>query len=468
MTQERGAGRAASDRPGSSARPQRRIALPSGSGILAACALVHAIGQVGNLLFQIMLARRFGLAAYGEIGLAHLLFVLVCFVGDLGYSSMFLRENPSEPSWSRHWRMALGHKLVATLALYAAALAGWAQAYGVDSRGFAYLLAVFPAALFALFVAWPPLLARGRRLTAFCVQQVSWPAALILWMLFAGEAPSVAEAGAGVSAGFAVQLALSVAVWKRPSDLLPVFAWGGRMLHSAFSLSAIAIAGAAHDRLTPFLLQRLAPEFLPVLLLLGHGLNGVSGVVAQINRLLLPQIASAAGLRWSLRLAAVALAGTALLLQALLCVGLLWPRQLAELSPQLLLPTFVAWGIATTSGFAAVEMIGARREGLLARILVAGIVVSAVLQFAAMIAASAEGVVWARALCLLGIAGASLRASGIAPGFAGWILCAATASAALVPHATWLWPVSGILLATAAACMALGGAILVRRDDSRS
>lgn len=445
-------------------RSRRGFHLPAGSAGLVACAAVHIAGQCASLVFQIMLARGFGMAAYGEIGLAHLLFGLICFVGDLGYSSLFLREDPDAPGWRRLWRTALWHKFVAVIALYAAALTCWVMAYGAGD-GFSYLAAALPAALFAVAVPWPPLLAQGRRFSAFCLQQAPWPAALFFWAVFAGDAPSAAGAGAAVAAGFTVQFALSLVVWKQVGDWLPIFALRGGLLRSALSLSAIAIAGAAHDRLTPFLLARLAPEFLPVLLLVGHGLNGVSGIAVQINRLLLPRITSATGLRWSLGLAVATLAGTALLLQALLLVGLLAPIGLAQLHPTLLLPTLLAWGVATTSGFAAVEMIGRKREGLLARIILLGLVASGSLQLAAASGGMTEGVVWARALCLIAVAGASMRACGIAPASFGLVLSAATLSAALVPHWPWLWPVSGVLLVVAVGSMASGANILRRREQ---
>jgi hypothetical protein len=443
-------------------------ALPAGTATLAACAAAHVVGQCGNLLFQIVLARRFGLADYGEVGLAHLLFVLICFAGDLGYSSLFLRENPMEPGWSRLWRTALGHKLVAVLLLYGAAVAGWALTYGTHGSGFSYLVATLPAALFSVASLWPPLLAQGRRIAAFCVQQSPWPAALFLWMALAGEDLPASGIGMVVSAGFAVQLAASLAAWKRPADLLPRLAGGGRMLVAAFSLSAIGIAGVTHDRLTAFLVSLLAPRFLPIFLLLGHGLNGVSGVAGQVNRLLLPRIASGAGLRWSLGLAAAVLAGTALMLQVLLPILLVKDGEIAGLRPDLVMPTILAWGIATMSGFSAMEMIGRRREGSLARIVLIGIAVSAALQVVATIAASVDGVVWARALCALGIAAVSLRACGVSPAPAGLLLCGSAVACAVAPHALWLWPVSAVLLALAIIRIAAGGPVLVRLDASPS
>lgn len=440
-------------------------ALPADSGTLAVCALAHVAGQSGNLLFQIVLARRFGLAGYGDIGLAHLLFVLICFAGDLGYSSLFLREDPSQPGWSRLWRAALGHKLLATLALYGVALAGWTLTYGTYGIGFSYLLATLPAALFTAASLWPPLLAQGRRIAAFGVQQLPWPVALFLWTVFASEDISAGGTGLVVSIGFAAQLAASLAAWQRPEDLLPKLAGGGRMLRAAFSLSAIGLAGVAHDRLTPFLVSMLAPRFLPVFLLLGHGLSGLSGIAGQVNRLLLPRVASETGLRWSLGLAAAVLIGTGLMLQVLLPVMLAEDGEIVGLRPELVMPTILAWAIATMGGVFATEMIGRRREGALARIVLTGIAVSAVLQIVATAAASIDGVVWVRALCALGIAAVSLRACDVSPGLAGLLLYASVFAIALGPHLLWLWPLSSGMLALALICIASGKPVFTRRDD---
>jgi hypothetical protein len=422
------------------------------------------VGQSANLLFQILLARRFGLAGYSEIGLAHLVFVLICFTADLGYGLLFLREEPSQPGWTRLWRTALGHKLLATLVLYSAASAGWALAYGTQGEGFSYLVATLPAALFSVASLWPPLLAEGRRVVAFCVQQSPWPAALLfLWIASAGTDISAGGIGMVVSAGFAVQLIASLAAWMRPADLLPTLAGGGRMLRAALSLSAIGLAGAAHDRLTPFLMSLLAPKFLPIFLLLGHALNGLSGIAGQVNRLLLPGIAGEAGQRWSLRLAAATLAGTALTLQAALAILLAAGDGMSDWQPNLALPTILAWGITTVSGFFAVEMIGRRHEEALARIILIGIAVSAALQLMATMAGSADGAVWARALGLLGIAATSLRACGVSLCFAGLLLCGAGVASALAPLMPWLWPASGALLVLALVRTAVGGPVFARQ-----
>ncbi len=446
--------------------PRRRLSdfLRSDAGALTVCALTHVVGQCCNLLFQILLARRFGLAGYGDIGLAHLLFGLICFAGDLGYSSLFLREDPSQQGWSRLWRAALAHKLVATLALYGAALAGWLLTYGTHGTGLSYLVATLPAALFFVASLWPPLLAQGRRIAAFCVQQSAWPVALFLWAAFAGEAISAGEVGMLVSIGFAVQLAASLAAWKRPGDLLPTLVGGAPLLRAALSLSTIGLAGVAYDRVTPFLVSLLAPRFLPVFLLLGHGLNGLSGIASQINRLLLPRVVSEVGLRWSLGLTASVLVGTGLMLQVVLLLMRAMDGEVAGLQPELVMPTILAWAIATMGGVAATEMIGRRREGVLARIILIGIAVGAILQILATVTESAEGVVWVRAMCALGMTAVSLLSCGISPRFAGLLLCGSIFAVSLGPHMPWLWPASSAMLVLALICIAGGRPVFTRRD----
>ena len=271
-----------------------------------------------------------------------------------------------------------------------------------------------------------------------------------------------------VSIGFAAQLVASLAVWKHPADLLPAWSGGGQILKAALSLSTIGLAGAAHDRLTPFLVSFLAPKFLPVFLLLGHGLNGLSGIASQINRVLLPQVASPTGRRWSVGLSAAVLIGTGVMLQAMLPIMLAWHGEIAGLQPELVMPTILAWAIATMGGVFATEMIGHRREGTLARIILAGTAVSAVLQLIATAVASVDGVVWARACCAQGIAMVSLRTCGVSPGLAGLLLHASIFAIALEPHMPWLWPASGAMLVLAVICIAGGGPVFTRRDARQS
>lgn len=158
------------------------------------------------------------------------------------------------------WRLATSScsRFASTLAL-----AGWAAVYGPTNEGLAYLAATVPAGLVSLANLSPGIMASGRRLPAFLVQQMPWPAALLIWWLVAGANGAAWEAGLIVSAGFLAQALIGLVFWPRPALLVPLFGAGGAMLGAAARLSVMGIAGALHDRLTPFLLARLAPDFLP-------------------------------------------------------------------------------------------------------------------------------------------------------------------------------------------------------------
>jgi len=440
----------------------------TGPAEFAICAVIYAVGQGCNVLFQLLLLRHFGALAYGEIGLAHLAFLLVGFVGDLGYATILLREKPDAAGWERQWRLALGHKLLLTLGLYALTLGGWVTVYGRANEGFAYLAATVPAGLAGLASLSPALLAGRRRIPAFLVQQIPWPAALMVWALVGGANGSALQAGLIVSAGFAVQPLVGLFFCQQPSLLLPLFGAGSAMLGAATRLSAMGIAGALHDRLTPFLVARLAPDFLPLMLLLGHGMNGASGILMQVNRLLLPHIPSRAGLVWSGRLFAVVLVGIAATVQFLLLALAVRADGGSAFHPALLLPTLLAWGMSLSGGVLATELIGRHRESRLARVLLLGLAASAALQISFALASSADGVLWARLIGVAGIAAASLGLCGISLNRAGWAICGSLFLAALAPLSPLIWAASALLLIGGTIAAAVDRAVLYRDEHEWS
>jgi hypothetical protein len=433
---------------------------------LAGCAAIYAIGQGCNVLFQLLLLRNFGADGYGQIGLSHLAFLLVFFVGDLGYATVFLRETPTAVGWERQWRLALGHKFMVTLGLYAATLAGWALAYGRGTEGFAYLAATVPAGLIGLVSPAPALLAQQRRMASFLVQQIPWPAALLFWWLVGGANGSALHAGLIVSAGFAMQPIVSLLVGGRLRLLLPAFGSGGTMLGASVKLSVMGITGALHDRLTPFLIARLAPDFLPLMLILGHGMNGASGILTQVNRLLLPQMSTRAGLLWSYRLVTILLLGMATLFQLFLLITAATADGGASLHLPLLLPTVMAWGFSLVGSVLANELIGRHRETQLIRIVLIGLTVSSALQILGTAGSSADGVLWARTICSVGMAVACFRLCGIVPGVAGWALCGSLVLAALAATSHAIWALSVLLFAGATVAVVSMQPLMLRQSSA--
>ncbi|PDT90719.1 hypothetical protein CO669_06950 [Bradyrhizobium sp. Y36] len=414
-------------------------------------------------MFQLLLLRHFGAEGYGRIGLSHLVFLLVSFVGDLGYSTLFLRERPSSAGWDRQWRLALGHRLMVTVALYALTLAGRSMLYGWSGEGFDYLAATVPAGLIGLASLASALLAQGRRIPSLIVQQMPWPAALVVWWVVGGADGSAVRAGLIVSAGFLVQPVVALCLGGRARLLLPAFGAGSAMFAAALRLSVMGVAGALHDRLTPFLVARLAPDFLPAMLLLGHAINGASGVLMQINRLLLPHLGTREGLAWSCRLLALISIGVAVALQ------MLWLAMMARsdggvaFHPNLLLPSLMAGCISFIGSVLATELIGRHLEGQLTRIILTGIAISTALQLLGAIQSSADGVLWARVIAAAGIAAACLRSCGIKPEAAGWALCGSLVSAALGVMNQLAWLGSVLLLVGVVIAMAFDRPLLRRQ-----
>lgn len=369
--------------------------------MLLIAALIYAMGQGTNFLFQLHLLHLLDAKGYGDAGLAHLLLITLIFLADLGYASVFLREAPGHSRWLHDWRCALAQRLVATLLLLAiCSVAVCVLAPG--SEAIDYWLGAAPAALLALINVSSPMIARGQRLRALLVGQVAWPVALLLSLVLPTRLPysAAASAGIAVSLGFATQALVHLLLSRNARMWLPKMGKG--QLSAALHLSLLGICGTLHDRLTPFLLAPLAPGFLPWYLLLSHALNGLSGAQAQISRLLLPGAATY-GRDNVLRASAWVLQGTAaVLVLTLLLQGLsLAPEQLRwlALSATLLL----AWGASASGGFLTLALIDGKRERPLVHLLLIGIAISCPAQLLATWANSPELLLWSRALCMLGV-----------------------------------------------------------------
>lgn len=402
------------------------------SGQFGGAVLIYVAGQAFNFLFQVLLLRLLGGEQYGPVGLAHLLLVTVIFLADLGYASLFLRDPPSSPGWAERWREAFGHRLLATLLLDLAIVAGWGLFDDLSGAGGLYLLGVLPATWLGLINYSAPLLAEGRRLQGLALAQIAWPASCLLWLLTTHLplAPAL-EAALAVSGGFLLQATVQLAVMRQPRLLLPIWTLRSELLRAAMHMSATTVVGTLHDRLTPFLLAPLAPSFLPSYLLLGHLLAGLSGVCSQASRLLITLPPEGAGATWTMRLASLVLLAT--LAGVLLGGGLLaaWPVLPYEHWP-LMIPALLSWCFSSSGGFLAALMIAARRERLLAQVVISGLLASAAAQLAGYALESPDLLLWSRVFGTAAILAYSLRLMGMTTNRAGWL---ALLSAALVPLA---------------------------------
>ena len=374
-------------------------------------ALLFALGQSCALVWQWLLLRHFGAQDYGEVGMAHLGLLTVLVLADLGYASVFLREDPAAVDWPRRWQQALFQRLLATLAMDLALVAGaWWQWRG-QGAGFEYLLAALPATLFGLAGYSAPLLAQGRRLQGFAVQQIALPVAILVWLVLRERTgwAGGAQAGIALSLGYLVQMLANVAVFDMRLELLRPRLGGWRMLGTALRLWLMGLVGTLHDRLTPLLLVAVAPAFVPVYLFLGYVLNGASGVFNQFNRLLLAEVRNEAGERWARVLVSLVLGLSALGAPLLWLAAQGW----ASAGQRAWLPwaaPVVATGVLVLASSVLTSLlIGRHRERELLTVLVLGMLGSAVLQMVAAALSSPLWLLWGRLLGIVAMAAASLR-----------------------------------------------------------
>lgn len=374
-------------------------------------ALLFALGQGCALVWQWLLLRHFGAQDYGEVGMAHLGLLTVLALADLGYASLFLREDPAAAHWQRRWQQALFQRLLATLAMDLALVAGaWWQWRG-QGAGFAYLLAALPATLFGLVGYSAPLLSQGRRLQGFAVQQIALPVAILAWLVLrwrTGWAGGV-EVGVALSLGYLVQMLANVAVFDMRLGLLRPRPGGRRLLGTALRLWLIGLVGTLHDRLTPVLLVAVAPAFVPVYLFLGYLLNGASGIFNQFNRLLLAEVRNDAGERWARVLVSLVL-GLSALGAPLLWLGAAgWASAGQRAWLPWAAPVLATGALVLASSVLSSLLIGRHRERQLLIVLVLGTLGSAALQGAAAALSSPLWLLWGRLLGIVAMAAASLR-----------------------------------------------------------
>lgn len=414
-------------------------------------ALLYALGQGCALLWQWLMLRHFGSQGYGEVGLAHLGLLTVLMLADLGYASFFLREDPAAPDWALRWRQALSHRLLATLAMDLALVAGAWWQWGGQGAGFEYLLAALPATWFGLVGYSAPLLAQGHRLQGFAAQQLALAIAMAAWLVLRERAGWAGGAGAGLalSLGYLGQMLVNIAMFGMRWRLLCPQRGGWRMLGPALRMWLMGLVGTLYDRLTPLLLVAVAPAFMPVYLFLGYLLNGASGLFNQLNRLLLAEARSEAGERWARVLVSLVLGLSALGAQLLWLAAVFWASAEQRAWLPWAAPVVAAGMVVLASSVLSVLLIGRYREAALLKVLVLGMLGGAVLQVLAAALSSPLWLLWGRLLCLVAMAAASLRLCRMSLNLGGYaallsILLAASpwpgaAGLLLLPVAWFAW-----------------------------
>lgn len=289
-------------------------------GPAAAQATAHGV----NLGLQALLAATFGAEIYGSLGLGLIAAATLCFIGEMGYPTLFLREAACRPDWLAAWRRALTRR-VAGLALAAAAAVVWrVSVAGWDDPGSLLLLGAAPGVVASAFAPTPIFYGLGAPRRAAATVYSRW-AAHGLGGLAAAAFCSADDVGLWMGVVFSAGMLAQIAAAFLPAALLsggglvPAAAfWPAAFWPAAFSLKAFSLAafwpraaagrddaidaaarrmwimaclGAAHARALPFLVEATAPALLAPTLFAHQILQGLGGLLGQFDRVTLPRLA---------------------------------------------------------------------------------------------------------------------------------------------------------------------------------
>lgn len=379
---------------------------------------IYVAGQLFNLGFQFLLINFIGKAAYGHIGLAHLLMTLLIFNADLGYGLYFLRQAPNEPTWQKHWQLATGHRLAVVALLIPAVLFFWGWRYGIENLGFCYLAAAAPGAFLSIFNFASPLIAAGRYRVGIALQQILWPAGFVMFLLFSSTAQTASPqvlavaAGACVSIAYCLQAIVNFAAMNFNVRLItPSYRREGwPILATAFKLSLLGVIGSLHDRLTPFLIEPISPYFLPIYIVLLQMLAGASGVANQFYRLLIAHASRGSESTHKVKnLISLFTIAASLFFLVLALVVLIAPLSPPKESLTLAWIVLLGWMTEITGGLLASVIIGRAEETFFFRYFIIGTTMSVVLQLAAYQLSSADMIIWGRVIGNLAIIFFALR-----------------------------------------------------------
>ncbi|OJX67160.1 hypothetical protein [Magnetospirillum sp. 64-120] len=288
---------------------------------------LHPLGPVGaqglaqavNLAAQLSLLALLGRAGFGDLVLGLLAATSVAFLGEMGFGSYFLRQSASPRDWLSPWREAVVFRLLALTVLGGLAwhvLGAAAPDPAVSRR---VLLAALPGLAATAVNPLPLLFGLGHTRLASAsvvaravVQAVAGVGGALLW-------PAAADLllGLGFSAGILLQvvcgrlagLPAAVLLPRRPRAMPPF---------PALRLWGLSLVGILSDRALPFLVSDLRPQVLAPALIVVQVLQAMAGIVAQVDRVLVPATVRGADpvLTWRMLRAPLAV------LAALMCLAL--------------------------------------------------------------------------------------------------------------------------------------------------
>ncbi|MBF0093584.1 MAG: hypothetical protein HQL34_03465 [Alphaproteobacteria bacterium] len=273
---------------GDRSAPLRMIALrflgPAGT---------QALAQGLALASQLVMIRALEAPAFGSIGLALVAVNTVCFLGELGYGSYFLREAARNENWIDPWRHALGLRLIVLIPSSCAAFLALHWSAPEPSAAAIVLATAAPGILGSAMSPAPLLFGQGRRgaacagilaragLQAILIVSAAWvqPERMALW------------AGVAFSSGVLLQV-LSGRVCGLSWDVMrPIFAFRPPEA-TALRLWTLSLVGTLNDRVLPFVLGAAHPDILAPALILVQVLQAMAGVGSQVDRVLVPTLST--------------------------------------------------------------------------------------------------------------------------------------------------------------------------------
>lgn len=256
----------------------------------------YASTQAINFAFQLWLLHWLGKPIFGAVGIAQMCVFTLIFVGELGMPSYFIRKVHHGDDWLRLWRYACRVRM-AMIGLGALALlVFWHLYYGLDHRGFGYVLMAIPGMLLSARNPTPLLIGQYKNTIAGWGLPVLWCTSVALSLValvLAGPSHSEYWLGACLSAGYAAQYMFlrRHVVWPEKCAAITKAAVRA-MLAQSTTIWLPALVGSMYGLLLTFLVEASAIEILPYFLLGSHIMQGISGINMQIQRILLPILLS--------------------------------------------------------------------------------------------------------------------------------------------------------------------------------
>ncbi len=215
------------------------------------------------------------------------------FLGELGFTPLLVRLAATGGDWPSAWRKALTPKLIVTPLTLTLALSYWGLTQGLASPGALCLLATAPGLLAAAFNLTPILYALGAGRRAAIATYLRWAifgAGVATALQIQDPQAAALLVGGGFSAGLIAQGRLAAhALRLPPLTMRPTLrGWRDHTAFAAGRLYLMMLVAALHDRAPAFLIEAAAPRLLASALLLTQLLSGITGLLTQLDRVILP------------------------------------------------------------------------------------------------------------------------------------------------------------------------------------